>query len=74
VNHNINELKEPEIYNTNVRMTQDGRMNAENAATYIDVSPKTLAQWRSLEKGPPFKKKGGIWYFKDEVDVWLRSS
>ncbi len=49
----------------------DGRMDAKNAAMYLGLKEKTLAQWRYLEKGPPFIKRGKIFYFKEDLDTWL---
>lgn len=49
------------------------------AANYIgglDGTPseKTLAQWRSQGKGPPFLKIGGrILYARADLDAWLAS-
>ncbi|MDD3236672.1 MAG: helix-turn-helix domain-containing protein [Candidatus Gastranaerophilales bacterium] len=50
----------------------DGRMDTENAARYLGLSKKTLAQHRSDGgKGPPYIKRGRVFYFKDDLDAWL---
>ena len=55
----------------NLFIYQDGRMDVKNTALYLGVKEKTLAQWRYLGKGPPFIKRGKIFYFKDDLDSWL---
>jgi hypothetical protein len=50
----------------------DGRMDTENAATYTGRSVKTLAQWRCRRIGPRYVKRGRIYYYKDDLDAWLR--
>jgi len=55
----------------NLLIYQDGRMDAKNAAMYLGLKEKTLAQWRYLGKGPPFIKRGKIFYFKEDLDSWL---
>jgi hypothetical protein len=49
----------------------DGRLDSVNAAKYIGAKPKTLAQWRCEGKGPQFIKRGRIFYFKEDLDIWL---
>jgi len=49
-----------------------GRMDPENAAKYLKLSPNTLAVMRSQGTGPMYTKKGGIWYFQADLDNWLR--
>lgn len=35
------------------------------------VTPKTLANWRSLGMGPPFSKLGGrVFYLADGLERW----
>jgi len=50
----------------------DGRMDSKNAASYLGKSPKTLAMMRSKGTGPRYIKRGRIFYFKEELDVWIR--
>lgn len=51
----------------------DGRMDIKNTALYLGVKERTLAQWRYLGKGPPFIKRGKIFYFKNDIDSWLNA-
>lgn len=51
----------------------DGRMNRRNAAAYLGCAPKTLAQYASQGTGPKFIKRGRVWYFKEDLDAWLRA-
>lgn len=55
-----------------VKILPDGRMDTVNAAIYIGRKQHTLAQWRSDGCGPPYVKCGRIYYYKDEIDEWLR--
>jgi predicted DNA-binding transcriptional regulator AlpA len=49
-------------------MKRDTKSQAER----IGVKPKTLDNWRSLGKSPPFYKLGNrIVYDDSEVDAWL---
>ena len=54
-----------------VRMLPDGRMDAANAAAYLGVSKKTMANWRSRSEGPRFCKRGRIFYYRQDLDDWL---
>ena len=54
-----------------VRMLPDGRMDPANAAAYLGVSIKTMANWRSKGIGPPFCKRGRIFYYRQDLDDWL---
>ncbi len=50
----------------------DGRLDTRNASKYLGLSKKTLDQWRSDGgKGPPYIKKGRVFYFKEDLDSWL---
>lgn len=51
----------------------DGRLDAENAASYVGLSPKTLAAMRCKGTGPRFIKRGRIFYFRDDLDAWLNA-
>lgn len=51
----------------------DGRMDTTNTAAYIGHEIHTLAQWRYEKKGPPYVKLGRIYYYKEEVDKWIKS-
>lgn len=51
----------------------DGRMTATMAAKYLGISPKTLANQRSAGTGPPYVKRGRIFYYRADLDAWLRA-
>jgi hypothetical protein len=55
-----------------VMILPDGRMNRKNAARYLGLSVKTLAMHASRGTGPRFIKRGRVFYFRDELDGWLR--
>ena len=57
-----------------VRILPDGRMDSANTARYLDCSQKSLANRRSAGTGPPFVKRGRIFYYKEDVDAWLRAA
>lgn len=46
-------------------------MNTASAAAYLQISQKTLANYRSRGIGPVIVKKGRIFYFKEELDEWM---
>lgn len=50
-------------------------MTADQAAEYLGLKPKTLAQYRWGGGGPPFYKVGRkhIRYDRDDLDAWARS-
>jgi hypothetical protein len=49
----------------------DGRMDAKNAASYVGLSPKTLAMMRCAGTGPKFVKRGRVFYYLQDLDEWL---
>jgi hypothetical protein len=55
-----------------VRQYPDGRLDTENAAIYLGLTKKTLAMMRTAGKGPKFVKRGRVFYYKDDLDSWLR--
>ena len=55
-----------------VMILPDGRMDTENAARYLDLSKKTLAMKRSQGTGPVYIKRGKIFYYKDDLDKWMK--
>ena len=56
-----------------VRVLPDGRMSRRDAATYLGLAAKTLAQWKSEARGPPSCRVGGrVFYFKDDLDAFVR--
>lgn len=62
------QVKEKEVI-----MFPDGRLDVKNAATYIGLSEKTLAMMRCEGSGPKFIKLGRIFYFREDLDAWIRS-
>jgi Helix-turn-helix domain len=52
----------------------DGRMNRKNAALYLGLSEKTLAMHASRGTGPAFIKPGRVFYFRDDLDDWLKAA
>ncbi len=57
----------------NVMILPDGRMDRKNAARYLGLSVKTLAMHVSRGTGPKFIKRGRVFYFRDDLDQWLRN-
>jgi hypothetical protein len=57
-----------------VRMLPDGRMRAKDAAAYIGKAPKTLALMRVDGTGPRYMRCGQVYYFKDDLDEWIRQN
>lgn len=57
-----------------VVMLPDGRMNRKNAALYLGLSVKTLAMHASRGTGPIFIKRGRVFYFRDDLDDWLKDA
>jgi hypothetical protein len=49
----------------------DDRMDAKNAARFLGISPKTLANMRSTGVGPRFVKRGRIFYFLEDLQRWI---
>lgn len=59
---------------TGVRIYADGRLTAEDAAKYLGLSYKILANQRSQGIGPPFYKAGKfVFYKRDDLDSWMAS-
>ena len=50
----------------------DGRLDSANAARYLGLSPKTLAMLRCAGKGPPYVKRGRIFYYQTDLNQWLK--
>ncbi len=54
------------------RILEDGRMSRADAAVYLGVNPKTLAQHAWAGTGPRFTKVlGRAWYFKQDLDAFI---
>jgi hypothetical protein len=47
-------------------------MTRRDAAAYLGLSEKTLAMYASRKTGPKFVKPGRTFYFKDDLDAWIR--
>lgn len=48
-------------------------MTAADAASYLGLSVRTLENKRTLGTGPVFVKVGRIFYYRADLDDWLRS-
>lgn len=51
----------------------DGRMDVQNAAAYLKLSPKTLAMMRCQGTGPKYTKRGRVFYYLDDLDEWMKA-
>lgn len=59
---------------TGIRLYADGRMNAQDAARYLGLSYKVLANYRSQGAGPCFYKAGKfVFYRRNDLDSWMES-
>ena len=63
----------PGIERIAVRILPDGRMDRKNAALYLGLSVKTLAMHKSRGTGPKWIKRGRVFYFREDLDRWLRN-
>lgn len=61
------------INSIHIEMFPDGRMDSKNAALYLGLKEKTLAMMRGNGKGPKFIKRGRIFYFREDLDIWLNA-
>lgn len=48
-------------------------LSREQAAAFLHVQPKTLANWASQGKGPKFRKPGGrvVLYARSDLEAWV---
>jgi excisionase family DNA binding protein len=54
--------------------SRPGYATTDQAAEYLGLSRQTLANWRSLGKGPRYAKRGRIVrYAWRDLDAWLNS-
>ena len=61
-----------EMDEVRVRVLPDGRMSRENAARYLGLTPKTLAEWKLYGTGPRCVKVGGrCFYYKADLDAFI---
>lgn len=58
---------------TDIEILPDGRMNPKSAAAYLGLAVKTLAMKRCDGTGPKFVKRGRIFYYREDLDRWLRA-
>lgn len=56
-----------------VNVFPDGRVGTKDAAVYVGLAEKTLAMMRSKGTGPPFVKRGKVFYFIDDLNAWLQA-
>jgi len=56
-------------------MTQAGLMTEVDVARFMDISVRTLQQWRSRGRGPPWHKLGPktVRYIRSELISWIES-
>ncbi len=62
---------EIELERVKVTVFPDGRLDTENAARFLGLSPKTLAIMRSSGTGPRFVKRGRVFYFVEDLRAWI---
>lgn len=62
------------IQKLGVVLLPDGRLDAKNAAIYCGLSVKTLAMKRCEGNGPKFVKLGRVFYYRQDLDEWLRAA
>jgi hypothetical protein len=62
---------EIEVEMIRVVVYPDGRLDTENAARFLGLSPKTLAIMRSSGTGPRFIKRGRVFYFLEDLQGWI---
>lgn len=47
--------------------------SSKKAARFIEVTDRTLRNWRKRRRGPPYYKRGGrIVYERGELQSWLQ--
>tara|TARA_R110000787_G_scaffold8607_27_gene29359 strand:+ start:9380 stop:9658 length:279 start_codon:yes stop_codon:yes gene_type:complete len=61
------------IQTQSVVVLPDGRMDRKNAARYTGLSVKTLAMHACKGTGPRSIKRGRVFYFKEDLDEWIKS-
>lgn len=47
-------------------------LTGKQCAERLQMSERTLANWRVQGKGPPFVKKGRVRYPESELVAWMR--
>ena len=56
-----------------MRVYPDGRVDARDAAHYLGLGERTLANMRTNGTGPRYVKIGRVFYFLRDLDAWLES-
>ena len=75
---NVTNTKEtPDVIHENIKQTPvhvypDGRVDTLNAARYTGYAEKTLAMKRNSGTGPPFVKRGKVFYYIEDLVAWLQ--
>lgn len=49
-------------------------MDVTSAAVCVGLSVKTLAKKRCNGTGPKFVKRGRVFYYREDLDEWLRAA
>jgi len=62
-----------QILSIEIIMFPDGRLDAKNASLYLGLKEKTLAMMRGNGTGPKFIKRGKVFYFKEDLDLWINA-
>ena len=61
------------VEHVKVRVLPDGRLTRTDAARYIGIDPKTMANWSLTNFGPrPHRVGGRVFYYKDALDAFIR--
>lgn len=54
-----------------VKVLPDGRVSRSDAATFLGYSPKTLAEYSRLGKGPMPRRVGGrVFYYLQDLEAF----
>jgi hypothetical protein len=64
-------VMDADIQRVKVVVFPDGRVDTENAALFVGLSPKTMAMMRSAGTGPKFIKRGRVFYYLEDLQRWL---
>lgn len=52
-----------------------GLMTIYEAAEYLNLTDRTLRQWKHYGRGPAFYKLGGkLMYRKQDIDDWIETN
>ena len=62
------------VEQVDIHVFPDGRMDARSASGYLGFSVKTLAMMRCRGSGPRFIKRGRIFYYQEDLDLWLKEA